>query len=333
MGMKTLAVLLMAYGSPDRLEDMEDYLLDIRGGRETPPELVREIQERYSRIGGRSPLLEITRSQAAALETKLNQRFNQQDLRFQAFTGMRHWKPRIVEAVREIEAAGIKEVIAMVMAPHSSWMSTGAYFNQLDQAIQETRADLNVRRVESWHVHPGLIAAIAEKAAAAIENFSMGKPFVIFTAHSLPARILEQGDPYDHQLRETANLLTDRLSLEPGRWMFSYQSAGKSREPWLGPPIEAVVVDLARAGEKELLLVPIGFVSDHVEVLYDIDIVCRELAAGHGARLERSASLNASPAFITAMAEIIAEHLDLQIPNASRMKHVHSLPGIKSPYR
>jgi ferrochelatase len=223
-----------------------------------------------------------------------------------------------MEAVREIEAAGIEEAIAMVMAPHSSRMSTGAYFERLDQAIQETGVDLSVWTVESWHVHPGLIAAIAEKAFTGLGKFPESQPFVIFTAHSLPARILDQGDPYDGQLRETASLLAGHLNLEPGRWMFSYQSAGKSREPWLGPSIEEVVIDLARAGEKALLVVPIGFVSDHVEVLYDIDIVCRELAAVHGARLERSASLNASPAFIAALADIVAERLEVLIPHANQ---------------
>lgn len=305
----------MAYGSPDSLDDLEPYLLDIRGGRPTSDALVQEMRERYTLIGGRSPLLDITREQARALQAELNAHYAQNGLTFQAYVGMRHWEPRIKEAVSQMEADGIREVIALVMAPHSSQMSTGAYFARLDEAIAETGARLRTVKVESWHNHPGLIEAIAEKALAAWEKFGSEAPFVLFTAHSLPARILENGDPYDSQLHETASLLANRLKLAPGRWRFSYQSAGQSAEPWLGPPIEQVLADLIQKGEKNLLVVPVGFVCDHVEVLYDIDIAARKLADQHGARLERSESLNASPAFISALADIVSAHLPVQIPN------------------
>jgi ferrochelatase len=304
----------MAYGSPERLEDMEAYLLDIRGGRPTPPELVAEIRERYEQIGGRSPLLDITRRQAAALEAALKRRYREQGLNFRAYAGMRHWQPRIKAAVTQMAADGVSEAVGLVMAPHSSRLSTGAYFACLDEAIAELGVDLEVRRVENWHDRPGLIDAIAEKANAAWRAFEGAAPYVIFTAHSLPARILAQGDPYEQQLNETAHLLSERLGLAPGRWLFSYQSAGQSREPWLGPPIESVVVDLARSGEKNLLVVPIGFVCDHVEVLYDIDIACRRLAAEQGARLERSESLNVSPKLISTLAELVADPLNLPTP-------------------
>jgi ferrochelatase len=169
-----------------------------------------------------------------------------------------------------------------------------------------------------------LIAAIAEKAIAALSKFEdasymghpdMKRPYVIFTAHSLPARILTQGDPYDAQLHETAVLLAERLGLVRGRWRFSYQSAGQSPEPWLGPQIEQVVRELALSGEKDLLVVPVGFVCDHVEVLYDIDIAARQIAAEHGARLERSESLNASPIFIAALADLVSSRLPALTPN------------------
>jgi ferrochelatase len=295
----------MAYGGPDSPEDIEPYLLDIRGGRPTSPELVAEIKERYALIGGRSPILDLTRQQAAALEAQLNR---DGGARFRTYVGMRHWQPRIKEAVAQIAQDGIRRVIALAMAPHNSKLSTGAYFNRLDEAIREMGAQIDVAAIRSWHDHPGLISALAEKATAALARFPSGPgttPKVIFTAHSLPARILEEGDPYEAQLRETACLLADRLALPADRWRFCYQSAGRSPEPWLGPPIEEVLLELIQAGEKQLLVVPIGFVCDHVEILYDLDIAARKLVEAHGAHFERSESLNASPTFIAALADIV----------------------------
>jgi ferrochelatase len=301
-----IGILLMAYGGPDSLDDVEPYLLDIRGGRPTPPELVDEIKERYALIGGRSPLLDITRQQAEALEAHLNR---DGDARYRAYVGMRHWQPRIKEAVAHMAGDGVEQAVALVMAPHYSRMSTGAYFARLDEAIQELGANISFSRIENWHDHPGFIAALEEKSTDALARYDGGGadavPKVIFTAHSLPTRILDWGDPYDAQLRETASLLAEGLNLPPDRWLFCYQSAGRSPEPWLGPQIEDVIVELAQAGEKRLLVVPIGFVCDHVEVLYDIDIEARQLAEAHGARLERSQSLNTSPTFIAALAEIV----------------------------
>ena len=301
-----IGILLLAYGGPDSLDDVEPYLLDIRGGRPTSPELVEEIKERYALIGGRSPLLDITRQQAQALEAHLNR---SGDVRYRAYVGMRHWQPRIREAVAHMVEDGIEQAVVLVMAPHYSRMSTGAYFARLDEAIDELDATIAFTRVESWHDHPGLIDALEEKFIEALIRFERDGvgllPKVIFSAHSLPARILDWGDPYDAQLHETASLVAEQLDLPSDRWLFSYQSAGRSPEPWLGPQIEDVIVDLAQAGEKRLLVVPIGFVCDHVEVLYDIDIEGRGLAEAHGARLERSESLNASPTFIAALAEIV----------------------------
>jgi ferrochelatase len=305
----TIGLLLMAYGSPENLNELGPYLLDIRGGRPTSPELVAEITERYRLIGGRSPLLSLTKLQASALETELNHRNETQARRFQAYLGMRHWDPRIKVAVAQIINDDIRQVVGLVMAPHSSQMSTGAYFARLGEAMQELGADFDVIRIENWHDHPGLIAALAEKALAAKALFGDVDPCVIFSVHSLPERILEQGDPYDAQLHETAGLLAQKLALPAGRWQFCYQSAGQSAERWLGPPIEHVVTELSQSGEKNLLVVPIGFVCDHVEVLYDIDIVCRNLAEIHDARLERSESLNYSPTFINALADLVTEHL------------------------
>jgi ferrochelatase len=300
------AVLLMAYGGPDSLEGVEPYLLDIRGGRPTSPELVAEIKERYALIGGRSPILDLTHQQAAALEAQLNRDGSR---RFRTYVGMRHWQPRIKEAVGHIVEDGIRQVVALVMAPHYSKLSAGVYFSRLDEAIREVGTQLAVTAIPSWHDQPGLIAALAEKATAGLAHLAQdgvtSSPHVIFTAHSLPARILKEGDPYDSQLRETARLLAGRLGLSPDRWRFCYQSAGRSPEPWLGPPIEDVLLELIAAGERQLLAVPISFVCDHVETLYDLDIACRKLAEAHGARFERSESLNISPTFIAALADIV----------------------------
>jgi len=304
---RSIAVLLMAYGSPESLDQMGAYLLDIRAGRPTPQALVDEIAQRYAQIGGRSPLLDLTRRQAAALEAELNRRSTGENIRYHTYLGMRHWEPRIAQGLAQIASDGLTEVVTLVMAPHSSRMSTGMYFKRLDEAIAEQGLRLQVTPITGWHNHPGLIEAITSQAMSALEKFVGASPYIVFTAHSLPKRILEQGDDYDAQLRETASLVADRLAWPAGRWEFCYQSAGQSAAAWLGPPIEEVVVRLADEGEKNLLIVPIGFVCDHVEVLYDIDIAARRLVADHGARLERSASLNDNPLFIAALADLVQE--------------------------
>ena len=303
----TIGVLLMAYGSPENIEDLEPYLLDIRSGRPVSPELLDEIRSRYEQIGGRSPLLDLTREQARQLQAELDARGGDGYFRFRTAVGMRHWEPRIQSAVESLAEAGISSLIGLVMAPHSSQMSTGAYHQKLQEAIQTLNLPVRVIPIRAWHNHPGLIEAIAEKAEAALAKFGDEIPYVVFTAHSLPARILSMGDPYDAQLKETARLLAGRLGLQEGRWQFSYQSAGQTAEPWLGPAIEPLIVELAQAGERNVLLVPIGFVCDHVEVLYDLDIACQRIASEHGIHLERSESLNASPKFIQTLADVVLE--------------------------
>jgi ferrochelatase len=305
-----VGVLLMAYGSPERIEDLRPYLLDIRGGRSTPDSLVEEMTDRYRLIGGKSPLLMWTRRQGVALENQLNERYADDGKRYRVYFGMRHWEPRIKEAVEQIMADGVHNVVGLVMAPHNSRMSIGAYFAKLQEAVQELDAGIQILPIEQWHNHPGFIAAVTEQARRAQETFGGEVPYVIFSAHSLPARILAQGDPYDSQLRETAALLSQSLDLREGRWQFCYQSAGQSAEPWLGPAIEEVITSLLQTGEKNILVVPIGFVCDHVEVLYDIDIVCKGIAEKRGARLIRSQSLNDSPTLIAALAEIVDERYE-----------------------
>lgn len=302
------AVLLMAYGGPNSLDDIEEYLLDIRGGRHTPRELVEEIRARYAATGGKSPLLEITRAQAVALEKRLNELSDGPEYR--VYVGMRHWHPYIKEAVAQIVRDGIDRVVALCMAPHYSRMSVGAYFKKVREAQEELGTKLDVTCVESWHDHPLFLQAIAEKVRAGLQKLppeARDDVKVVFTAHSLPAAIIEDGDPYDRQLRETAQGVAELLGGID--WLFSYQSAGASNAKWLGPQIEEVVVELAGAGHKNILVAPIGFVADHVEVLYDIDIEARHIARQAGARLERTGSMNVTPLFIEALADIVRQHM------------------------
>lgn len=312
--MTQYAVLLMAYGGPNSLDDIEPYLRDIRGGRKVSPELVEEVRERYALIGGRSPLLEITRAQARALEQRLN--ILADGLRFRVYVGMRHWYLYIREAVAQIVDDGLQNVVALCMTPHYSRLSVGVYFEKLREAQEALgvgahgRAPLRVAYVKSYHDHPLFIQAIAEKVRDALARFPAevrDEVRVVFTAHSLPAAIVEQGDPYDAQLQETARLVAARLGLKAGDWQFCYQSASARKVRWLGPQIEDVVVELTQAGHKQILVAPIGFVADHVEVLYDIDIACRRLAEARGAHLERTESLNTTPLFIEALSDIVYE--------------------------
>jgi ferrochelatase len=295
------AVLLLAYGGPDKLEDVPDYLLDIRGGRETPQELVDEISHRYAEIGGRSPLLEITCSAAAQLSAQLG---------MPVYVGMRHWHPYIKDVVAQMAADGIEQATAVCMAPHYSSLSIGAYRKKVDEALARLPEGkrMEITFVESWHTQPEYLDAVAANVRETLQRFAQDERenvLIVFSAHSLPEFILQRGEPYDRQLRETAGLLAQRLELREGRWMFSYQSAAKTGVPWLGPQIEDLVAELAAKGERNLLVAPIGFIADHVEVLYDIDIGVQEIARPHGVRVERPPMLNDSPALVATLAAIV----------------------------
>lgn len=303
-----VAVLLVAYGAPNSLEEVEPYLLDVRGGRPTSPQLVEEIRQRYASIGDRSPLLEMTRAQAQAVQSRLNV---ESDQRFRTYIGMRHWRPYIKEAVGEIVAAGLRKVVALCLAPHYSRMSIGAYFRRLQEAVASWEAKLDIRKVEHWHDHPHFIQGLAEKVAAGLSRFPQEirtQVPVVFTAHSLPARILQDRDPYPQQLLETAKLVAERIGLS--RWQFSFQSAGQTGEPWLGPSIEETIVALAAQGTSNLLVAPIGFVAENVEVLYDLDITARGVAEEHGVHMERADLLNTSPHLISALTDIVLKTLE-----------------------
>jgi protoporphyrin/coproporphyrin ferrochelatase len=282
------AVVLMAYGSPSLPEDVRPYLEDIRGGRPVSDEAVEELAERYRRIGGRSPLDDVTEAQRAALERELG---------VPVFVGMKHWQPRIAEVVDSALAGGATRILGLVLAPHYSRLSIGEYRERLDAAAAG-RAEVVL--VESWHDHPGFVDVVAERVRGT-------DAWVVFTAHSLPQRILDDGDPYRDQLLETSRLAAERAGLE--RWSFAFQSASPTGEPWLGPDILEELDRLHAAGERKVLVAPVGFVSDHLEILWDLDIEARERAAELGIELDRIESLNDDPAFVRALAELVEERL------------------------
>ncbi len=321
-GGSIVGVLLMAYGGPNSLDEVEPYLLDVRNGRPPSPALVAEVRERYRLIGGRSPLLDLTRQQAAALEQVLNTemlRRAQHDNschsepsegpHFRTYVGMRHWHPYIKETLAQMAAEGIRRLVAIPMAPHYSRLSVGAYIRKAEEARAALGVPLEVRYVESWNDEPLYIQALAEKVIQALRRFPAevrGQVPIVFTAHSLPQRILAEGDPYQEELMETVAGVVQHLGLV--NWRLAYQSAGASPEPWLGPDVAAVLDGLAAVGHRYVLIAPIGFVCDHVEILYDIDILYRQQAEKLGMQLERTESLNTSPLFIQALANLVARH-------------------------
>jgi ferrochelatase len=293
-----IGVLVMAYGGPNNLDEVEPYLMDVRGGRPTPPAIVHEVIERYKLIGGRSPILERTQAQAAAVEAALNQNGPV----FRAFVGMRHWRPRIPEALDEMQAAGIERAVGLVMAPHYSRLSVGAYYKKLDEA----QSPVQVARIERWHLLPGYLDALAAHVQAALNKFPSevrAEVPVIFSAHSLPRRILEWNDSYPDELRATVAAVTDRLGPHPHE--FAFQSAAISNEPWLGPDAGQVIKRLAGEGHKHILIAPIGFVCEHVEILYDVDIVFKQQAEALGVELERIEMLDTAPSMIAGLAALV----------------------------
>jgi len=290
------AVVLMAYGSPERLSDVPAYYADIRGGRPIAPELLEDLVERYRRLGieESSPLNAITEQTRVALEAELG---------FPVHTGMKHWTPRIADAAAAALGGGADTVAGLVLAPHYSALSIKGYRELLERALGG-RAEL--RFVESWHDEPGFVALLADRVRGTGAH-------VVFTAHSLPARILEMGDPYKEQLLETARLVADAAALE--RWSFSFQSESPTGEPWLGPDILDHLRTLHAEGVTDVLLCPIGFVSDHLEIRWDLDVEATELAHELGLRLERIEMPNDDPAFVRTLAEIVRRALAVPSPS------------------
>jgi ferrochelatase len=281
------AVVLMAYGSPERLADVPAYYSDIRGGRPIRPELLEDLVERYRRLGidEGSPLNAITEETRAALEAELGD--------VPVFTGMKHWTPRIADAADAAVSAGADTVVGLVLAPHYSGMSIAGYRTQLEQAL-DGRAELAF--IDSWHDEPGFVELLADRVRGTGAH-------VVFTAHSLPARILEAGDPYRDQLLETSRLIAERAALDD--WSFSFQSESQTGEPWLGPDILDHLEELHERGITEVLVCPVGFVADHLEIRWDLDHEAAEKARELGLNFSRIEMPNADPAFIQVLAGLV----------------------------
>ncbi len=282
------------------MEDIEAYLTDIRRGHKPAPEAVEDLKSRYLTIGGRSPLFEITKTQASSLKQKLSS----EGLGTEVYIGMKHWHPYIREVIPQIIDNGFERIIALVLAPHYSQVSIGGYKQALEEAVPSS-SHLDVDFIESWHDHPLFHKAVQEKIQAALSQFSKpSKVELLFTAHSLPERILQTKDPYPTQLLSSCKSVANLLGRE--QWSFAYQSAGQTKEKWLGPDLIDFLREFqGRRSLTDVLVVPIGFVADHLEILYDIDVEAQDFARNNGLNLKRTDSLNSSPAFISTLADLV----------------------------
>jgi ferrochelatase len=311
------AVLLLAHGTPETVEQVPEYLRNVVSGRPLPQSVVEEIQHRYALIG-RSPLTEITMEQARLVEAELAAGGQPVSV----YVGMRNWRPYIPDVVRQMRADGVEEAAVICMAPHNSRTSVGLY----RRAVEAEAAGMRIDFTPGWAQHPLLVEAFAERLRPALSKLSVevGAPVpVLFTAHSVPARTVEPptdadtqprlwpgsgADPYAEEARRTAALVA-ALVPEIPRWWFAFQSQGASGGPWIGPSVESTLDAVAAEGVKALILQPIGFLCDHVEILYDVDHLFREYAARIGVRLERPESLNESVTLARGVAELAQQGL------------------------
>jgi ferrochelatase len=294
----------MAYGGPANLDQVEDYYRDIRRGNPPPPDLLDELIGRYRAIGGGSPLSAMVERQRMALQVELATR----DLAVPVYAGMRHIEPRIGRVVREMAADGIERFAAIALAPQRSSNAAG-YRRAVDEALAQMEgAPPRVEFVESWHDQPRFVEALATATSEALRRFADASGVhVMFTAHSLPSRVVADGDRYPDEVRATAALVAGRLGL--ATYTVAFQSAGRTGEPWLGPEIRDEIRRLAAGGVRDLVVCPVGFVADHLEVLYDIDIEARAVAHEAGIRLERARSMNDDPTFIAGLADLVVDVL------------------------
>ncbi len=319
-----VGVLLMAYGTPNTPDEVAPYYTDVRGGKPPTPELLAQLQERYRVVGGRTPLLEISQAQADGLQRLLDA---EAPGRYRVYLGMKHWHPFLEVPVRQMAHDGIREAIAIALAPHYSRMSIGGYVAKVEAAQEKLEAaqaeggslrtqPTRVTFVESWHDEPAFLDALAEQVRTAQQaKFSAqerDRVFVLFTAHSLPQRIQTWDDPYERELLATSRLVAERLGLPASRWGFAFQSAGRTPEPWLGPDILEQIRALVSSGERDILICPVGFISEHLEIIYDIDVEAKQLAEELGIHLERIDMLNATPPLVEALASVVRKHAPAQ---------------------
>jgi ferrochelatase len=293
------AILLMSYGTPERIEDIEPYYTHIRRGDPPPPELLEELIERYRSVGGPTALNRITRLQGEALHEELHSR----GFKAPVYVGFKHTDPFIGETVDDMTADGVERIVGLVLAPHYSLRSIAEYTEYAEKA-RPSSVELEV--IPTWHDHPGFIRFLADRLQETVAGVA-DSSFVLFTAHSVPARVLERGDPYPDELHRTCELVADAVGVE--KWAFAYQSAGRTADEWLGPDILDVIAEAGEKGQERITVQAIGFVADHLEVLYDIDIEAKQAAEEAGMTFARTAMPNDHPDFIHALADIVAARL------------------------
>ncbi len=303
-----VGVLLMAYGTPETIDQVEPYFTDVRGGRKPSPQQLSRLVERYRAIGGRSPLLEITRRQVAGLQQLLD---TKADLGvYRVHLGMRHWQPRISTAVEQIVREGASRLVTIALAPHYSRLSVGAYNAAVHEAVQQCGDRIAIQTVDSWHDQPLFLELMADRVKEGLGLLASDSAsvHVCFTAHSLPQRILEWADPYPTELLHSSQLVAEACGLS--QWSLAFQSASSTGEAWLGPSVEDRLRELANQAVKAVLIVPIGFVTDHLEILYDLDIECMALARELGIELGRTRSLNDAPGLIAALSALVRDRVE-----------------------
>jgi protoporphyrin/coproporphyrin ferrochelatase len=297
-------VLLLAYGSPETADQVEPYFRHIRGGRAPSPEAVEHLRHRYALVGGRTPLLAITAETAHRLQAVLDQRA---PFEYRTYVAMKHWHPFIGDVVPQIAAAGIRRLVVIVLAPHYSRMSVGGYRRYFDEATAALDVPMDVTFIDSWHLHPRFIELIVARVREGLDSFGTedrGRVCVLFSAHSLPERIRTWGDPYESQLQASCAAVAGRVG--DISWRFAWQSAGSTGEPWLGPDIVDYLGQLRAEGVTHVLSVPIGFVCEHLEVLYDIDHEAAAAAAALGMTLRRTRMPNATPELVRVLDALVA---------------------------
>lgn len=302
-------VLLMTFGSAQTAEEVPDYLRSVRGGGDPDPAVVAEFQRRYEIVGW-SPLVRITREQGEALQRALDETHGQG--RFAVAVGMLHSEPRIDEAVRVLAGAGAGRVTGIVLSPQYSPIIMGGYDRALHAAMGRDLPDVEVRVAGPWHTTPSFVGELAGRVQEALGRFAEPERVpIIFTAHSLPKPVVDRDRGYIDQLMETIELVAERAGLTRDRWQFAYQSAGHTPEEWLKPDLKDLLPGLRDAGNEDVLVVPVQFLADHLEILYDIDVAAREEARAAGLRFHRIDLPNTSPVFIRALAEVVEREEEL----------------------
>ncbi len=295
-------LLVMAYGTPEAMDGVRPFLTHIRHGREPSDEAVEDLKHRYLLIGGPSPLYQTTVDQMKALENRLNALGGD----YRGYLGMKHWNPYIPEAVRGMAAEGVEKAVAITLAPHYSTMSIAQYLNDVREGLEGLDAPPDIVCVQSYHDEPLFIGALEEKLRDAMDNLPAdlrGDIAVVFTAHSLPEKILKEGDPYREQLLETSRLVAERF--DGMIWRFAFTSQGETKDKWLGPTLAETFDEVAAEGHKAVMCCSVGFVSEHLETLFDFDIEGKQDAEERGLAFYRAAALGTSPRYIAALAEVV----------------------------